>query len=237
MRRSSSIGRSWSSTRRSTRMSDSAAYPPSRSTTSSDGRLLAAPVAARGLRRGEALDQALRERQLRVRLERRRERVDRLRADEDVALRRVARRRCGARPSRGSSAPVQLAASPLRVDDAELALVASLVGRRQPLHDLVGAEALAQQREPVRAVARVRVRLRRDRARPRAPPTGRPSRRRGTSTGRRRPTAPPRGRRRRSSTSRRRLSHTSARSGRARAGRAGPPARARTPPRAARAPP
>ena len=48
------------------------------------------------------------------------------------------------------------------IDHSELALVASLVLRDQPLDDLAGAQALAQEREPVRAVARVCVRLRRD---------------------------------------------------------------------------
>jgi hypothetical protein len=51
----------------------------------------------------------------------------------------------------------------LGVDDAELALVAALVAGGQPLDRLRGGAALAQQREPRRAVARVRVRLGRDR--------------------------------------------------------------------------
>ena len=127
------------------------------------GRLLAAPVAARSLRRRETLDQPLRERELRVSLERRRQRAHGFLADEDVALRRVpgpcavpgpvvAAR---ARPARRGS---------LSIDDSELALVASLVLGRQTFHDLARAEAFAEESEPVRAVARVRVRLRCDRA-------------------------------------------------------------------------
>ena len=50
------------------------------------------------------------------------------------------------------------------VDDAELTLVAAVVGLGQPLDDLLGRQTLPQEREPVRAVARVRVGLRRDRA-------------------------------------------------------------------------
>ena len=53
---------------------------------------------------------------------------------------------------------------PLRVDDPELAMVASLVGSRQPVDDLLRGEPFAQELEPLRAVARVRVRLGRDRA-------------------------------------------------------------------------
>ena len=50
-----------------------------------------------------------------------------------------------------------------RVDDAELAVLAAVVGRRQPLDHLGRAQPLGEQREPVGAVARVRVGLRRDR--------------------------------------------------------------------------
>ena len=62
-------------------------------------RLLAAPVASRRLRCGEALEQPLGERPARGRGERRRERGDRLLADEDVALRREARPGRGRPPS------------------------------------------------------------------------------------------------------------------------------------------
>ena len=62
------------------------------------------------------------------------------------------------------SVPVKVALPPFGVDDAELAVLAAVVGRGQPRDHLLGARALAQQREPVRPVARVRVRLRRDRA-------------------------------------------------------------------------
>ena len=53
-------------------------------------RLLATPVAARGLGRGEAVDQALGERSSGGGRERVDHRVDRLCRDEDVPLRRVA---------------------------------------------------------------------------------------------------------------------------------------------------
>ena len=49
------------------------------------------------------------------------------------------------------------------VDDAELPVVAPVVGRRQLRHRLLRVRALAQQREPVRAVTGVRVCLRGDR--------------------------------------------------------------------------
>ena len=52
----------------------------------------------------------------------------------------------------------------LAVDDADLPLVASGVVGHEPRDDLLRVEPLAQQREPVRPVTRVRVRLRRDRA-------------------------------------------------------------------------
>ena len=73
-------------------------------------------------------------------------------------------------------------------------MVAALVLAGEPVDDLLRGEALAQEREAVRPVARVRVRLRGDRADVRLGPRDDRADRRGTSTARRRPTAPPRGR-------------------------------------------
>ena len=119
-------------------------------------------------------------------------------------------RRCGRRPTRGTRAGVRRRAA-LRVDDAELALVAVVVRARQALHDLVGTRGLraAGRGRPARSAGwrTTASRSRRRAARPRA----RPSRRRGTSTASRHPTGPRRGRRRRSSTCETGLlSHTSA---------------------------
>src|SRR5215210_7725323 len=61
-------------------------------------RLLSAPVAARFLGRGEAIEQPIGERPASAALERLRERVDRRGRDEDVALGRVAAPRPAARP-------------------------------------------------------------------------------------------------------------------------------------------
>src|SRR5919204_3334054 len=55
-------------------------------------------------------------------------------------------------------------AAPLSVDDPDLAVLAALVRLRQPLDDLLGGQPLAEQREPLGAVARIRPRLRGDRA-------------------------------------------------------------------------
>src|SRR5579859_2889611 len=124
--------------------------------------LLAAPVAARRLCRDEAVEQALGEAPLRA-LERLGERVDRLAADEDVPLCRVARPGAMTRPVVAlRPGPARRAA--VRVDDPELPLVPAVVRGREPFHDLLCAEAVAHEREPVRPVARVRIRLRRDRA-------------------------------------------------------------------------
>ena len=127
------------------------------------GRLLAAAVAAGCLRRGEAVEQPLGERSPGGGRERVDERVDRLRRDEDVALGRVAVAGPPAGPVVALGAGERRAA-PGRVDDAELALLAAVVGRRQPLDDLVGRGAAAEELEAVRPVARVRVGLGRDRA-------------------------------------------------------------------------
>src|SRR5437667_4920760 len=94
-------------------------------------RLLAPRVPARRLRGREAFDQALRERRSRGGLEGRRERVDGRFGDEDVALGGVARAGPPACPRVALAARVGRAAAG-RVDDAELAMVAVLVGLGQP---------------------------------------------------------------------------------------------------------
>ena len=111
--------------------------------------------------RGEAFDQALAERLARGRLEGVGERVDRLLPDDDVALRRVAMSGAVACPlvARGARPGCRPA---VRVDDADLALVAPVVCVDETLHDSGGVETFPQQREPVGPVARVRVRLSRD---------------------------------------------------------------------------
>ena len=73
------------------------------------------------------------------------------------------RRRLARRPRRGMPEPVNVAPRPGGVDDAELSLLAVVVVGGQPLDDLVRRAPAPQQVEPVRAVARIRVRLRRDR--------------------------------------------------------------------------
>ncbi len=124
-------------------------------------RLLAAPVAARGLCGGEALEQARGQRAALGGGERLREGRDRLRADQDVPL-------CGEGRARRSARPVhaplsgEARAAAAAVDHADLPLAAVVVGRGEPLDDLLRAQPLPQERQPVRAVAGVRVGLRRD---------------------------------------------------------------------------
>jgi hypothetical protein len=125
--------------------------------------LLAAPVATGRLSCREAVEQPASEALSFRRGERLRECVDRFRADEDVALRRVAeavavtgplvapRTRPGRRVTRA-------------VDDAELALVPAVVCRDELLERLLGGRRLTQQRQPFGPVAWVDVCLRRDRA-------------------------------------------------------------------------
>jgi hypothetical protein len=125
------------------------------------GGLLAAPVAACVLRGGEALEQPLGEGFSGRGLERVGERVDGLGGDEDVPLRRITGAGAPARPVVALGAR-ERCASAGRVDDAQLAVLAALVRAREALDHPVGREPIAQQREPVRPVARVRVRLRRD---------------------------------------------------------------------------
>ena len=118
---------------------------------------------AHGLRSGEAFDQPLAELEVRIRLERDRQRLYRRRRNEDVSLGRVAL--TGATSGPFVAAPAgERRGSPGRVDAPDLPLVATLVGRRERLDRLLGRASLAQQRQPVGPVARVRVRLRRDRA-------------------------------------------------------------------------
>ena len=127
------------------------------------GRLLAAPVASGELRRGEAAEEPLGERISHRSLEGLRQGVDGRRRDEDVALRRVARSRAAAGPFVAFGAGEGGGAA-VAVDDAQLPGFASFVVGGEPRDDLVGGTPLAEQREPVRPVARIGVRLRRDRA-------------------------------------------------------------------------
>ena len=75
IRRSSSSGRSWSSTRKSTKTSERPAKPCSWPDDENRGRLLAAPVTSGCLRCVEAVEQALDERPPDARLERLGQRV------------------------------------------------------------------------------------------------------------------------------------------------------------------
>src|SRR5581483_67363 len=124
-------------------------------------RLLPAAIAACDLRGREAVDQPPREALSAVRLERVRERVDGLPADEDVPLRRVAAPRPVAGPLVASAAGVGRSPS-VAVDDADLAFVAAVIRADETAHGLLGVGAFAQQCEAFRAVAWVRVRLGRD---------------------------------------------------------------------------
>src|SRR5207244_2202198 len=123
------------------------------------GGLAAPAIAARRLGGVEAVEQALGQRSPAGRLEGGGERLDRLLRDEDVALGRVARPRPAAGPVEAARAGVARAPA-LRVDDAELALGAALVRGGQLRDDLLGRKPLPQQREALRAVAGIRVRLR-----------------------------------------------------------------------------
>ena len=60
--------------------------------------------------------------------------------------------------------PVKRGCAALAVDDAGLALVATLVGLGQPRERVLGGQPVAQEAQPFRPVGRVGVRLRRDRA-------------------------------------------------------------------------
>src|SRR5207244_13203932 len=125
--------------------------------------LLAAAVTAGGLRRGETFDEPACERLPGRPLEGDRGRGDRLRAGEDVSLSRIAGAGAVAGPVDALPAGIRRRVA-VAVDDAELALVATVVGTDQPPHDVVRGGALSQQREALRSVPRVRIRLRRDRA-------------------------------------------------------------------------
>src|SRR5262249_5610496 len=133
------------------------------------GRLLAATVAACRLRRGEGVDESYGERPAGRALERCCERIHGVGGDEDVPLRRVPLAGAAARPGHAPGAR-KAAPSPLRVDDTELALVATLVAGRQSLDALVRRESLREKLEPLRSVARVGVGLGRDGADRRAGP-------------------------------------------------------------------
>src|SRR5262249_12922684 len=87
---------------------------------------------------------------------------DRLARDEDVALRRVARARAASGPRMALVAGVRRRTA-FRVDDPQLAARAVLVPAGEALDGLVGAEPVAQEREPLWAVPPVRVGLPRDR--------------------------------------------------------------------------
>ena len=201
-RRSSSSGRSWSSTRRSTNDVREPRVPLLRPDDEDRRRLLAAAVAAGRLGGVEAVEKPLGERTTRARLERLGERVDGCGRDEDVALRRVTRAGPVPGPVVALGARVRGRAS-LSVDDAELALCPVLVGLRQSHHGLLRGRVPREGARGRQArTAGLPTTAWRSRRRT-APPRGRRSRPRGTSTAPRRPTAAPRGRRRRWSTSRR----------------------------------
>ena len=90
------------------------------------GRLLSSPVASCRLRRGEALDQPLRQLEVRVGLERRGEGVDRRRRDEDVSLGGVAVARAAAGPLVAFLAG-ERGRTPAAVDHTDLPLGAAAV--------------------------------------------------------------------------------------------------------------
>jgi hypothetical protein len=117
--------------------------------------LLAAAVSACRLRGVETGEEPLGEGLSGRRLERLGERLDRLRRDEDVALRRVARTRTTAGPRAALLARIgRRIAEP--VDDPDLTLRALLVRSRQLLDRGSGPGAVAQKREPLRPIARIR---------------------------------------------------------------------------------
>jgi hypothetical protein len=125
-------------------------------------RLLAPAVAARRLGRGEGREQPVGQQRVRRSLEGLGEGVHRLARDENVSLRRIALSGAVPRPVEAAGAS-RCGGCAGRVDDAELALVPTLVLREQPLHDLARAQALPQESQSIRPVTRVRVRLCRDR--------------------------------------------------------------------------
>ncbi len=122
------------------------------------GRLLSAPVAAGGLGGRQAVEQSLSEGSSLGRGERRRERRHGLLADEDVPLGGESRAGDATRPVHAGGSGVGRAAS-IGVDDAELAVVATVVGIGQPLHDLGCTEAFAEQLEAVAPIPWVGVGL------------------------------------------------------------------------------
>ena len=126
-------------------------------------RLLAAAVASRRLGGVEAVQQSLLERPSGRGLKGLGEGVDGRAGDEDVPLRRVARSGPAAGPVL-ALVPGERRATALTVDHAELPVLPVVVRGGQPLDDVLGREPFVEQREPVRPVARVRVRLRGHRA-------------------------------------------------------------------------
>ena len=198
------------------------------------GRLLSPAVSAGGLCGGEAFQQPFPERPAGRRGERLGECVDRVAPDQDVPLSREARAGDAARPIHARP-PREGRAAAGAVDHAELALVAVVVGCREALDDLLGAQPFAQQRQALGAVARVRVGLRRHGAHAGSRPRDDRADGQELRLGRHTPlsgleiTGGDR------VGGDERLSHTSALAGRGRAGRDRRPARPR--PRAARAPP
>src|SRR5581483_10651009 len=105
-------------------------------------------VSTCGLRRVEAVQEAVRERIARRPLERLGQRVDGCAGDEDVPLRRVARPGAPTGPVDAFAPGVGRRAA-LRVDDPELAVLAALVRGGEPFDRLLCGQALPQQRESV----------------------------------------------------------------------------------------
>ncbi len=110
-------------------------------------RLLAAAVAAGELRGRETLEQPELEPLPGRRFEGRRECVHRFPADEDVALRGIARPCAMAGPVEALGAGERRRPAEA-VDDAYLAFVPAVVGADERLYDLLGAELPPEQLEP-----------------------------------------------------------------------------------------
>ena len=125
--------------------------------------LASAAVAARRLRRVEAVEEALGEPLAGRGLERLRERVDRGARDEDVSLCGVALAGPAAGPGKAVVAGVGRR-SARGIDDPELSVRALVVRRGQSVDHVLGREAFPQEREALGPIARIGIRLRRDRA-------------------------------------------------------------------------
>ena len=146
-----------------------AAVPATRPDDEQRGRLLASPVAARLLRGREAPDEPRSERLAAAGLERLGERAHGHLRDEDVPLRPVRGPRAATSPVEARGAGVRHA-SAARVHDPDLPVLAAFVGRRRAFDDLLRGQPLAQEREALRPVPRIRIRLGRDRAHSRLRP-------------------------------------------------------------------